>query len=1154
MTSSNAQSLAALQSIAADNRDAVIDLTSKLMETDDSIDETQNQLARHIDTLTRVAQNEQLSQLSHWTQEISALVRNCAIEHRIELASLLLQVIEQVSSEDDISEAEITDELMALVEEFKESLDEYPDELMETENSAPYEEQSLEGDAFSELDELINLPPDMASCDIEEVNETVDCPINDESVEEPVSLDIVADADEMAFSELELLADEDDSNDLLTILQQELLSLGKEVAECVKDLQISQGEQFTLLKETYLGLLERVEETAVACELAGLEFVCRQIQCNVHLLESVDSNVAELLSAWPELLQRHFINPQDDDICIQIADFLEHPAWPQPLAYRQMRELLTGLADTAQATGLLQESKRNTEFTEADISLEISSDSNEQLISAFLAEAPTHAENLSVLIQQLGKVNGEELPNIIASAQRAAHTLKGSSHLLGIKGIANYAHQLEDIFEYLGAHNLVPNKNLSRCLAEAGDTIELMMDHLQGQGPAPSDSIALLEELANWALVADSGDEQALSAEVDPIPGSVGDVPEKMVSENVARNEAAPVDSPEPVAAEDTVRVSRALLDKIFNLVGETSIALGQMEEQLKRLGNSGREMISQDQLIQARRFELENAVSVKGLSMQQARADTIADFDSLEMDHYDEFYGVAHSFIEVVNDGRMAMRDLYKDVKTLQGIAVGQHRLNEELQDLVLATRLEPVKSLTNRLQRCVRQACRMTGKEAELEIVGEQLLMDGDMLKELADPLMHILRNAVDHGIEDVETRRQKSKADCGRIRLQFQQQGNHIVVNCSDDGKGLDYGAIRNKAIAKGFLKEQDPTDEQMLSRYILQTGFSTRDTVSQVSGRGVGMDVVHTAILGLKGTMDIGNSNLGGAQIRLNLPITLLTNHSLLVLSDEGRFAIPSNRLEQIIAPGMGSVEDLSGRLCYRFNGVIYPLMDLSELLRGVRLGRASLPLVDQKPILLARGESDIVAISVDKVLSSSELVMKSAGDYLTHVNSISGMSLLGDGKLVPVLNIPQLLLEMSSQVQKSSSGSNISTPKVKSTPKILVVDDSLSVRGALSQLLTDAGYHVVTAKDGVEALTVLANEQPNLILTDLEMPRMTGLELTRHIRNSESSSLPIIMITSRTMQKHREQAEKSGVTHYFTKPFAEDDLLDHIQMLLIEADS
>jgi chemotaxis protein histidine kinase CheA/ActR/RegA family two-component response regulator len=1198
MTQQQLFSINRVQSIAAADRQEVSELAARLIDDLEHEKDIKNQLSVCIDKLTTAAEAGQLSLLSRHIREIGLMVLNTDAQHSLQLACLLLQTVDQLAECSELNELEIEQQLSPLLNEFKQSLMDYSDNELNISadsifvgknqhESVKYlvgnfdEEMSIEAaNDFPQFDveeDDIDLEKDVVdiNMDIEEQIEMIDLALDGADVEVPSDLrppvqnpdqDIDSLLDEINdFPDLELEGDQG-LDDFLSSYIGQLQESQTELNRLACDMTSAQGDELLTIKAHYSSLLSDLSVTAEALELTGVVFVCQFIEKNLQQLNQVETDTGYLLGNWITPVCAHLQDPTDDQACLAVCEYLEQDGWIEKLSYRQQRELLAGLTQTAEMSGDVQVDVREIEITPDAVSLHIAEDANDELVQAFMIEAPDHAEKFSLMIDQLTRTkDAQKIHDIIVSAQRIAHTIKGSSHLLGIQGTANVAHQLEDILECLDLHAIIPGTNLCNDLVRASDELQAMMDFLQSKAPAPVDSESVLGSLIGWAQLVDQGDFAALSASEEEVLPDQEPISQTVLTNLAPANVKSDFDSSlaemiittdqkvDDISAtekanllpEETIRVSRSLLDDIFNLVGETSIAIEQMQEQLKRLGFTSREIVKQDQMLQLRRFDLENAVSVKGLSMKQSK-NTLPgseDFDSLELDHYDEFYGVAHSFIEVVNDSRTAMKGLSQDIKMLDNLALGQRRLNSELQELVISTRLEPVKSLSSRLQRCVRQACRMSVKSAELVIVGEHMMMDGDMLKQLADPLMHILRNAVDHGIESEEHRQKSGKNPQGKITLEFRQQGSQIVVRCMDDGRGLDYAAIRRKAIANGILSETDQVDDKLLSRFILKSGFSTRDVANQLSGRGIGMDVVYNTINNLKGTMDVGNNATGGACVTLKLPVTLLTNHSLLVGTRSGRYAIPSTYLEQILSPGLGSVMNMAGKLCYRLKEEIYSLMSLDELITGFSSDQD----LSNSTILLVQGDTEKVAIAIDKAIASSELVVKSLGKYVQHINSVSGMSLLGDGSLVAVLNLPYLL----TQFQSGSRGEKIviDNTETNQSAKVLIVDDSLSVRSSLSQLMLDAGYQPVVARDGIEAMDMIEREHPQMILTDLEMPRMNGLELASYIRKSEHKNLPIIMITSRNMQKHRSQAMQIGINQYLTKPFEEDTLISAIQMQL-----
>jgi chemosensory pili system protein ChpA (sensor histidine kinase/response regulator) len=566
---------------------------------------------------------------------------------------------------------------------------------------------------------------------------------------------------------------------------------------------------------------------------------------------------------------------------------------------------------------------------------------------------------------------------------------------------------------------------------------------------------------------------------------------------------------------------------------------MAQIQDRIQRLLREGDNLRGQDLVLQKARLELENQVSVRSIAAAQRQADTPErdGFDSLEMDRYDALYGSAHAFIESAVDLREMSMDLQSQLQQLDSLLGNQQRLNGELQEVILGTRMVPVSTITARLQRTVRQASRTLGRVVEFSVLGDDLLLDNDVLRAIADPLMHVLRNAVDHGIETPQERESAGKQAAGQLQLSFQQEGNHVVARICDDGRGIDYQALRDTAVVRGILTDQTTHEPTDLRRLMLIPGFSTRSSVTQVSGRGVGMDVVHAAVTSLKGSLDIYDNDTHGCTVQLRLPVTLIANHCLLVDVAGRRLAVPSYTLQRIIAPGVGELTMLSQALRYKLGRDVYPARRLQDLLR---VNVATTP-DSAVAVLLVGVDQDVIAVTVERVLESRELVVKNLGKYVKSVPGVAGVSVLGDGSVVPVLDLPALLREPAAttftpqQLSELDPGAGVRSA--------LIVDDSLSVRRSLASLAEDMGYMAFTARDGLEAIKVLEEQAIDIALIDLEMPRVNGLEFTQYVRaDATLRDLPIIMITSRGMGKHRRLAEAAGVNVYLNKPVSNDDLM------------
>ncbi len=959
-----------------------------------------------------------------------------------------------------------------------------------------------------------------------------------------------------ALSDPEAAAVDDEPADVLGTLLAEILS-ELEPMRAVLALTSAGADEVQTACADYAQVVERLQAVGMALGLSGLGIVCELMDRNVLALADADpdarTEAAAQLAHWPAIAQNLIESPEQEDHQLAVLELLMHRSWPHPLAEEHAPDLLSSLTPD-EAKYLADAEERPTLAGPQDVALSVDPDVNPKLVEAFLQEGPLNAASFSARLEAV--LRGEDLGKNLHDAQRLAHNLKGSANLLGIKGIANLTHHIEDILEYLDARQKTPQPALAVTLQEAADCVEVMIEVLQGTAEAPADAQRILQDVLDWARRMDAGQLDAPVASTpdpalpaaEPLAGEHATAPAP-ASETPQRPAQAPAES--PAAPGKVLRVQQETVDALLRMVGEVSIAVDHVQEHIQVLRRRSNELQTQNDRVQQRRFALENYIDVRYLAgMQQrfSRLNQRAGFDPLEMDQYDELYTNIRGFVETVMDSRSLAQQLRDEISRLERQVAPLLRMKADLQRTVMSVRMETVESIAARLQRGVRQACRATGKQAELIIEGGSTALDSEALDRLVDPLLHILRNAVDHGIEAPEDRRAHGKPEIGSIRLRFVQEGQNVLVECLDDGRGLDYGGIRRTAAARGLSAETP--DPKALARLILLPGFSTRTTATQVSGRGVGMDVVNTAIRELKGVMEIGDAPGGGCRIGLRLPITLMTSHSLLVKAQGEQYAIPTNLIARVLSPGDGQFSRVAGKMAYETGREAYPAVTLASVL-GLPGGHSGeLPIASA--VVLIYADTGPVAVAVDQLMNSHHLVLKSLGRYVSSIRGVAGLSNLADGSLIPVLDLPELLRDVSTR-RSSLSAAEVALPiEVPAPPtakRVLVVDDSLSVRQSLSELMKDAGYQVAIARDGIEAVDALRKDPPDIVLSDIEMPRMNGLDLLHYIRTSHSTELPVIMITSRTMQKHRQQAADAGANGYVTKPFDEDALLADIHGLL-----
>ena len=469
---------------------------------------------------------------------------------------------------------------------------------------------------------------------------------------------------------------------------------------------------------------------------------------------------------------------------------------------------------------------------------------------------------------------------------------------------------------------------------------------------------------------------------------------------------------------------------------------------------------------------------------------------------------------------------------------------MNRELQLDLMRVRMVPVGSIVERLHRIVRQTAKELGRRANLDLVGEAVEVDRSVLERMIGPLEHLLRNAVTHGIEAPEARRAAGKSDTGEIRLEVRQEGQEVILTLSDDGAGLDLARIREKALAQGLVRSADTVDDRALADLIFLPGFSTAQSVTEVAGRGVGMDVVKNEVSGLGGRIELSSTPGQGARFVVRLPLTTAVAQAVLVRSGERTCALPAVMVEQVQQLRAEQLERIRAAGQVEWASRRYPFFYLPDLLGEP----GEPPGVPKKhhSVLLLRAGAEAIALLVDDMSGNQEVVVKNIGPQLARVPGVTGATVLGTGEIVLIMNPVQLATGPRRVV--AAQGAAVAPVQVatKAAPAVMVVDDSLTVRKITGRLLAREGYEVLTAKDGVDALEQLKERLPDVMLVDIEMPRMDGFELTRNVRgDSRMKSVPIIMITSRTADKHRNYAAELGVNVYLGKPYQEDELLGHI---------
>jgi chemosensory pili system protein ChpA (sensor histidine kinase/response regulator) len=601
---------------------------------------------------------------------------------------------------------------------------------------------------------------------------------------------------------------------------------------------------------------------------------------------------------------------------------------------------------------------------------------------------------------------------------------------------------------------------------------------------------------------------------------------------------------------QEQVRVRADLLNDLVDYAGEVNIYHARMGKQVTDFGFNLSELSQtvvrlKDQL---RNLEIETEIQIR--SGYEKESDSFDDsFDPLEMDQYSTLQQLTRSLSETAGDVESLNKILADIMRDSETLLVQESRISSELQEGLMRTRMVRFGGLSSRLRRIVRQVARELDKEVEIEIDGENSEVDRTVLDRIIAPLEHMLRNAVAHGIEAPDARRVLGKNEKGKIIIDVDRQGTDVVIKVKDDGAGIDANKIRQKAIDQGLLTEDSKLSDRDVLQFILHSGFSTADEVTQVAGRGVGMDVVDSEIKQLGGVLDIDTVQGKGTEFTVRLPLTLAINQALLVSAAEDVYAVPLSSIEGVVRITGLELQRFydSDNSHYEFNGVEYELKHMGSLLTGNQSDYSKQ--LQLFPVLLVSVGDQHFALHVEDLLGRREIVVKPVGMQVGSVHGIAGATILADGRVV-------LILEMSALVVADSLFKSIvvtevvESPIVDETKTIMVVDDSITIRKITERMLKRYGVEVILAKDGVDATTLLQDRTPDLMLLDIEMPRMDGFEVASYVRNDERlKDVPIVMITSRTGSKHKEKAMEIGVNRYLGKPFQEDELIRNINEIL-----
>jgi chemosensory pili system protein ChpA (sensor histidine kinase/response regulator) len=790
-----------------------------------------------------------------------------------------------------------------------------------------------------------------------------------------------------------------------------------------------------------------------------------------------------------------------------------------------------------------------------------------QLLESFYEEAEEHLEDLgrslNVLDNQVKKTISispllrEESRRI----RRSVHTLKGAAAVIGFQDFAAYAHSLEDLLDWLFEEARKISPEIVAVLAESSDLLERIITkpqlHYSGK----------VQSLKNQYKKIMEQDHSKKETTVEESKSDAGQeriiklnkilYAKKSAEENIQTDLFEEFPQPDDVSElgarfTKTLRVDMARFDDLVNLTAELIIALSAFDQKMETFTDSVNDLeLYRERLKQISR-DLEVSYEVEALKQLKAIPDLFVansskamqtgdfeDFDTLELDRYSEL----NLIIRKLNESAVDVGALHTQLSNLHsdfdGRLTRQRVILSELQDKMMRLRMAPISTITHKLHQTVREVAGTLDKKVKLVVTGEGIELDKLIWKKLADPLMHLLRNAVDHGIEQQDVRQSLGKPPVATIKLAASREGNLVVIRIADDGAGLDYPAIQETVRKMRLSDRVDELSNDELSQFIFYPGFSTRTEISEISGRGVGMDVVKENIQNLKGAIRVTSEKKRGTKFTIRMPLTLAAVQALLFTVRGQTYAIALNEISEIIRLNPKNILG-PNRDAIRLDDKVLPLFHMKDLLSAGTRDVESAPGAEYPITLVIETGGRRGTLMIDTLVGQKEIVIKSLGSHLRYVKGVSGATIMGDGSVIPILNLEELLGSQTTILEDTHTDTELI---IERPLNIMVVDDSVSIRQVVSRLMEDQGWKVTTAKDGIDALDRLSESRPDLIVLDIEMPRMNGYEFLGALKAEiRFENIPVVMLTSRTATKHRDKAKAMGASGFIVKPYNDDEFV------------
>ncbi|MGC2330240.1 MAG: response regulator [Candidatus Acidiferrales bacterium] len=802
----------------------------------------------------------------------------------------------------------------------------------------------------------------------------------------------------------------------------------------------------------------------------------------------------------------------------------------------------------------------------------------DEVLEFFVPEAEEHLQAVTECLLALeGNPNADDIHRLF----RSIHTVKGSAAQVGLHRLSAVAHRVEDLIGHLRDGALQPSAEIvDLCL----QSVDVLRKFLNRQWSSDAEMVAAVDPLLAriGELAPEEVDEESAETQA-AAPATQGRAMEAGAAVAASRPAGA-----QPLPQAKSVRISLERLDRMMNAVGELVINRTRMLGRLSELGKlvevltfsksrlAGKVSEFQEKheftriastLVPGSRAPQMDTFRARPAARAPIMSNDLLEFSELEMDRYDDVNILSRSLTEISADVSEVLTQLEGFMGRVDTDIDEFTKLAHHLQDEITAARMVPIGNLYTRLSRTVRDAAQSTGKPVDLALEGAETELDNNIIQHISDPLIHLVRNAVAHGIEDAETRRRTGKPGKGRISVRAYHRGNHIFIEVEDDGRGIDYERVRQGVIESGAVSPVAAAEltERELREFLFRPGFSTASSTSELAGRGVGLDVVRANVHALNGEIEVRSEQGHGACFTVKVPLTLIISQALFVRCGTSVFALPLAVVEEIRRLKPAEIEDVGGKLLTRVRDVVTEVVRLD-----LQLALSPLePLNGYFHMVIVKVAGKHVGVVVEEVLGKDEIVIKNLGDYLRRVKLFPGTTIASDGSLILLIDLNRLVAADTAErhaLPASSPAARVFAPgaeavaagsipseavdAIENDRVVVVADDSISVRKFVGRMLEKAGYRVKLASDGLEASEIVAQVGCHLVITDLEMPRMNGYELMAHLRQDPvTRRIPVLVVTSRAGAKHRDRAMKEGASGFLTKPVQEDQLIATVEGLI-----